>query len=205
MQDMPLVGPAMHSTSVHSIGAHEPPVRSMVVRPGTLAAKGSSTACIWRASSLVGDTTTAPTCRRGQALTQAGASQYYTYQARALPWSRHWRSRCTRVSAQQRNMCVEAFQEGGQPAGMKGGCTWCVFRGSSSRRIFSMRGMMKARVLPDPVQASTATSLLPANKGMVASCTGVVRSKPNDATTCRVSGEISLMSQNRLVCAILLC
>ena len=33
-----------------------------MVRPGTLAAKGSSTAWIWRASSRVGDTTTAPTC-----------------------------------------------------------------------------------------------------------------------------------------------
>ena len=30
--------------------------------PGMLAAKGCSTVCIWRASSRVGDTMTAPTC-----------------------------------------------------------------------------------------------------------------------------------------------
>ncbi len=40
------------------------------MRPGTLAAKGSSTAWIWRASSLVGDTTTAPTWRSKHAMFQ---------------------------------------------------------------------------------------------------------------------------------------
>lgn len=49
--------------------------------------------------------------------------------------------------------------------------TWCFLSDSSRRRSFSITGMTKASVLPEPVCASTATSLLPAKSGIVASCT----------------------------------
>ena len=44
------------------------------------------------------------------------------------------------------------------------------FRGSPSRRSISTMGTTNARVLPEPVLASTATSLLFRNSGMVTSC-----------------------------------
>lgn len=48
--------------------------------------------------------------------------------------------------------------------------TWCFFSGCSSRRRRSTEGSTNASVLPLPVHASTATSLFPQNRGMVASC-----------------------------------
>mmetsp|Transcript_34355 Transcript_34355/g.86881 ORF Transcript_34355/g.86881 Transcript_34355/m.86881 type:complete len:236 (-) Transcript_34355:113-820(-) len=47
--------------------------------------------------------------------------------------------------------------------------TWCLRRGSSSCLSFSTMGITKARVLPEPVHASTATSLCPQNRGITAS------------------------------------
>jgi hypothetical protein len=88
---------------------------------------------------------------------------------------------------------------------MNAGRTWCFLRGSSERLSFSIRGIRNARVFPDPVQASTETSLLPQNNGMAASWTGVARSKPKDSKTASVSGEICGISLNLLVCSIMLC
>ena len=47
-----------------------------------------------------------------------------------------------------------------------------------ARRRISTRGTTKARVLPEPVVASTATSLKLHSKGIVAAWTGVQKSKP---------------------------
>lgn len=47
---------------------------------------------------------------------------------------------------------------------------WLCFSGGFNRRRRSTTGSTNARVFPLPVQASTATSLLPQNSGMVASC-----------------------------------
>ena len=47
--------------------------------------------------------------------------------------------------------------------------------GASRRRRRSTTGSTKASVFPLPVQASTATSLLPQNSGMVASCKAEAR------------------------------
>jgi hypothetical protein len=46
--------------------------------------------------------------------------------------------------------------------------------------------MTNASVLPDPVAASTATSLCPQNSGSVASCTGVAVAKPRASSTASV-------------------
>ena len=73
------------------------------------------------------------------------------------------------------------------PSAQPSTLTWCFFSGSSSLRSFSTTGTTNASVLPEPVHASTATSLFPANSGMVASCTGVARLKPWAARTRRVS------------------
>jgi hypothetical protein len=135
-------------------GAYVPPTRRQDVRPGTLDIKGSATSYICFASSLVGDTTSAPTC-------MATADCH----------------------------CCAVVRHAGRSAG-----TWCCFSFSSRRRSFSTMGMMNARVLPEPVQASTATSLLPENSGMTASCTGVAWVKDWDRSTSSVSDDSSLNS-----------
>lgn len=56
--------------------------------------------------------------------------------------------------------------------------TWYLVSGGETRRRTSTAGSTKARVLPEPVTASTATSLLEHSKGMVAACTGVGVTKP---------------------------
>ena len=48
---------------------------------------------------------------------------------------------------------------------------------------------MKASVLPEPVQASTATSLLEQSIGTTAACTGVARSKPQAASAASVEAQ----------------
>lgn len=57
-------------------------------------------------------------------------------------------------------------------------------------------GTTNARVLPEPVHASTATSLFPANNGMVASCTGVAFLKPCASSTSLVACESSVKALN---------
>lgn len=49
-----------------------------------------------------------------------------------------------------------------------------LVRSDVRRRIISMVGMRKARVLPDPVTACTHTSLLVRKSGMTADWTGVM-------------------------------
>lgn len=60
--------------------------------------------------------------------------------------------------------------------------TWCFLIGASSRNSLSITGIKNASVLPDPVTASTTTSLCAMNRGMVDACTGVMRSKPMEET-----------------------
>ena len=60
-----------------------------MVRPGTLAAKGSSTLWIWRASSRVGDTTTAPTCAHRMVHPLEGCQQSLLH-ARATAALKAW-------------------------------------------------------------------------------------------------------------------
>ena len=69
--------------------------------------------------------------------------------------------------------------------------------GSSSLRSFSTTGITKARVFPEPVQASTATSLCPQNSGIVASCTGVAMMKPSSVSTASVAGDTPASSLKR--------
>lgn len=57
------------------------------------------------------------------------------------------------------------------------------------RRKISTSGSKKARVLPEPVAASTATSLCEQRRGMVAACTGVAKLKPKDCSTSRVDSD----------------
>ena len=49
-----------------------------------------------------------------------------------------------------------------------------LFSFVSRRSSFSRIGMTKARVFPDPVTASTTTSLWPIKRGMADACTGVI-------------------------------
>lgn len=67
--------------------------------------------------------------------------------------------------------------------------TWCFSRGSSSLRSLSATGITKANVLPDPVHASTATSLFPENAGMTASWTGVGVLKPSVVSMSRMGWD----------------
>ncbi len=61
------------------------------------------------------------------------------------------------------------------------------FRSLDSLRMsFSSTGRTNARVLPDPVTASTTTSLFCMNSGMVDACTGVILVWPIDCTTSKL-------------------
>jgi hypothetical protein len=53
----------------------------------------------------------------------------------------------------------------------------------------SITGIKKARVFPLPVIASTTTSLLPINNGIVDACTGVILSKPKLDTASSIHGD----------------
>mmetsp|Transcript_10346 Transcript_10346/g.25429 ORF Transcript_10346/g.25429 Transcript_10346/m.25429 type:complete len:382 (-) Transcript_10346:18-1163(-) len=61
--------------------------------------------------------------------------------------------------------------------------TWCIRNEVSDRARISIMGSTKARVLPEPVHASHATSLFPAKRPIAAACTGVARSNPCAAST----------------------
>eukprot|EP00962_Isochrysis_galbana_P004670 scaffold1287_cov121-Isochrysis_galbana.AAC.2 len=64
----------------------------------------------------------------------------------------------------------------------------CSLRSGVSRRMSSSySGTRKARVLPEPVQAWTATSWCRSSRGMVAACTGVARSNPRLAMAASVA------------------
>lgn len=65
--------------------------------------------------------------------------------------------------------------------------TSCFFSGASAcaLRNISTSGRRNASVLPLPVHASTATSLLVHSKGMTAAWTGVARAKPRSRSTVR--------------------
>ena len=54
------------------------------------------------------------------------------------------------------------------------------------RTSFSKIGITKARVLPEPVTASTTTSLCFIKRGMVEACTGVICVCPIDSITSRL-------------------
>ena len=54
------------------------------------------------------------------------------------------------------------------------------------RTSFSKIGITKARVLPEPVTASTTTSLCFIKRGMVEACTGVICACPIDSITSRL-------------------
>mmetsp|Transcript_95748 Transcript_95748/g.239912 ORF Transcript_95748/g.239912 Transcript_95748/m.239912 type:complete len:225 (+) Transcript_95748:1400-2074(+) len=68
---------------------------------------------------------------------------------------------------------------------------------ASHRSSISTTGMRKANVLPDPVQASTATSLFFSSNGMAIACTGVIRLKPASSMNCRVAAETCKFDQSR--------
>ena len=54
--------------------------------------------------------------------------------------------------------------------------------GSARRKSISKTGMRNASVFPDPVHASTKTSLLLRNSGIAADWTGVILVKPIEST-----------------------
>src|SRR5690554_5997544 len=66
---------------------------------------------------------------------------------------------------------------------------WFFFVTSGLRRIRSTTGSKNANVLPDPVTASTTTSLLARKSGMVDDWTGVGRSKFMLSSASRIHGE----------------
>jgi len=66
--------------------------------------------------------------------------------------------------------------------------SWDLGREERRRRI-STTGTMKARVFPEPVAASTATSLCDSRCGMAAACTGVHRWKPPRSRASTTSGD----------------
>lgn len=67
------------------------------------------------------------------------------------------------------------------------------------RRRISTSGTTKARVFPEPVAASTATSLKLHSKGMVAAWTGVQKSKPERVRASRIGSESGgLRSEKRV-------
>ena len=57
---------------------------------------------------------------------------------------------------------------------------WCFLVGSSLRRILETTGSRKLRVFPEPVTASTTTSLFVMKTGRTAACTGVMRANRLD-------------------------
>ena len=61
--------------------------------------------------------------------------------------------------------------------------------GEERRRRISTTGTMKERVFPEPVAASTATSLCDRRCGMVAACTGVQRRKPPRCSASTTSAD----------------
>lgn len=78
--------------------------------------------------------------------------------------------------------------------------TWWCSSGSARAIRISTIGIRNERVLPEPVHACTATSLLVMKSGIVADCTGVMRTKPS-ARTAASTGALSAgraSSQRRL-------
>jgi hypothetical protein len=76
--------------------------------------------------------------------------------------------------------------------------TWWGLGGEGRRRSISTTGTTKARVFPEPVAASTATSLCDSSSGMVAACTGVHRRKPPRFRASTTSGDrAGDISENR--------
>lgn len=67
--------------------------------------------------------------------------------------------------------------------------TWLDLGGEGHRRRISTKGTTKARVFPEPVAASTATSLWPQRRGMVAAWTGVQKRKPPRVRVSRTGSE----------------
>mmetsp|Transcript_40284 Transcript_40284/g.125558 ORF Transcript_40284/g.125558 Transcript_40284/m.125558 type:complete len:259 (+) Transcript_40284:1433-2209(+) len=72
---------------------------------------------------------------------------------------------------------------------------------SVQRMRISTMGIKKASVLPEPVQASTATSRWFSNSGMAMACTGVIRLKPVSlmkrlvpAETCRLDHSLVVVA-----------
>ena len=61
--------------------------------------------------------------------------------------------------------------------------------GSSVRSNFSMTGMRYDNVFPEPVTASTTTSLLPIARGIVLACTGVILANPKLETAVMIQSE----------------
>lgn len=61
--------------------------------------------------------------------------------------------------------------------------------GEGRRRRISTTGTTKASVLPEPVAASTATSLCESSSGMAAACTGVHRRNPPPFRAFTTSGD----------------
>lgn len=86
------------------------------------------------------------------------------------------------------------MKEGSREFGSCEATSWDL-GGEERRRRISTTGTMKARVFPEPVAASTATSLCDSRCGMVAACTGVQRRKPPrcsaSTTSADSAGDIS--------------
>ena len=94
--------------------------------------------------------------------------------------------------------------------------TWCFFMGASSLRRRSTTGMRNlapisilefhgrisnctdARVFPDPVTASTTTSLFPMNNGIVLAWTGVVLVNPMEFMASRIHSDRGGVSASQL-------
>ena len=78
--------------------------------------------------------------------------------------------------------------------------TWWGLGAEEARRRISTRGTTKAKVFPEPVAASTATSLKLQSKGMVAAWTGVQKWKPDWVRASRTGSDSGgLSSENRVV------
>ncbi|MQM02680.1 hypothetical protein Taro_035449, partial [Colocasia esculenta] len=83
--------------------------------------------------------------------------------------------------------------------------TWWGFGRSEQRRRISTRGTTKARVLPEPVAASTTTSLKRHSKGITWAWTGVQKWKPPCSRTWRTGSErCGSSSEKRVVVRALL-
>lgn len=67
------------------------------------------------------------------------------------------------------------------------------------RRRISTKGTTKARVFPEPVAASTATSLKEHRRGIVAAWTGVQKLKPASAKASRTGSEIGGFTSEKRV------
>ena len=94
--------------------------------------------------------------------------------------------------------------------------TWCFFIGASSLRRRSTTGMRNlasisilelhdrisnctdARVFPDPVTASTTTSLFPMNNGIVLAWTGVVLVNPMEFMASSIHSDRGGVSASQL-------